>query len=215
MPVLKQIKNSTASSLANNKNSKRFGCVIMASGLGKRFGGNKLMAELGTKPMLQWILDTTKDLFDYRVVVTRNADVQQLCIENNIDVIMHEFPGRNDTVRLGLTGMKELVDYCFFTPADQPFIKRESLIGMMHEALREDKKIVRTVFDERVGAPICFPEWTFEELLNLPEGKGGGAVVKKYPDNVSLVCVASEAELDDIDTVGDYELAKLISARLE
>lgn len=215
MPVLKPIKNSTTSSLANNKNSKHFGCVIMASGLGKRFGGNKLMAELGTKPMLQWILDTTRNMFDYRVVVTRDTDVQQLCIENNIDVILHEFPGRNDTVRLGLAGMKELVDYCFFTPADQPFITRESMIGLMDEALRDDKRIVRTAYGERVGAPICFPKWTFDELLNLPEGKGGGAVVKMHSDMVSLVQVASEIELDDIDTVEDYERLKKISATLE
>ena len=32
------------------------GCVIMASGMGKRFGGNKLMADFGGKPMICRIL---------------------------------------------------------------------------------------------------------------------------------------------------------------
>ena len=49
------------------------GCVIMASGLGRRFGGNKLLAELGGKPLLQWVLDATQGMFGCRrVVVTRH-----------------------------------------------------------------------------------------------------------------------------------------------
>ena len=39
------------------------GCVIMASGLGIRFGGNKLMADFCGKPMITQILDATEDLF--------------------------------------------------------------------------------------------------------------------------------------------------------
>lgn len=35
------------------------GCVIMASGLGKRFGSNKLMADFNGKPMIYRILSAT------------------------------------------------------------------------------------------------------------------------------------------------------------
>ena len=41
------------------------GCVIMASGLGKRFGSNKLMADFNGKPMIYRILSATDGaLFD-------------------------------------------------------------------------------------------------------------------------------------------------------
>ena len=39
------------------------GCVIMASGLGKRFGGNKLMADFHGEPMVCRILDATEGIF--------------------------------------------------------------------------------------------------------------------------------------------------------
>ena len=39
------------------------GCVIMASGLGKRFGGNKLLARLKGRPLIQYALDATEGIF--------------------------------------------------------------------------------------------------------------------------------------------------------
>ena len=61
------------------------GCVIMASGLGKRFGGNKLMADFHGKPLLQSALEATDGLFAKRVVVTRHESVAALCREQNVD----------------------------------------------------------------------------------------------------------------------------------
>lgn len=175
----------------------------MASGLGKRFGGNKLMATLGDKPIIQWILDSTKDIFDYRVVVTRSEEVKKLCEQNNVQVILHSMPGRNDTVRLGLHQIADKIDYCFFTPADQPFISIESLNRLLKAANADSKSIIRSSYCGRVGAPVGFPSWTFDELLNLPNGEGGSAVVKRYANVVKCINVLDEIELNDIDTQED------------
>ena len=48
----------------------KIGCVIMASGLGRRFGSNKLLADFGGEPMICRILDATEGIFRRRVVVT-------------------------------------------------------------------------------------------------------------------------------------------------
>ena len=55
------------------------GCIIMASGLGTRFGANKLIAELGGMPLIQHVLRATGGLYARRVVVTRHSDVARLC----------------------------------------------------------------------------------------------------------------------------------------
>ena len=83
----------------------QIGCVIMASGLGKRFGGNKLMADFNGKPMIQRALDLTEGLFCRRVVVTRHERIAGLCREQNVDVVLHDLPHRSDTVRLGLEAL--------------------------------------------------------------------------------------------------------------
>ena len=76
------------------------GCVIMASGLAKRFGSNKLLAEFDGKPLLCRAFAVTEGL--HRVVVTRSTEVQALCEKYGIPVLHHAHPLRSDTVQLGL-----------------------------------------------------------------------------------------------------------------
>ncbi len=64
------------------------GCIIMASGQGKRFGSNKIIAEYHGQPLIKWILDITKDLFAKRLVVTIHQDIEKLCTEYSITIIM-------------------------------------------------------------------------------------------------------------------------------
>ena len=191
---------STVSSAAN------LGCVIMASGLGKRFGGNKLMADFNGEPLLCRALTVTEGYFARRVVVTRHADVAALCRARNIEVILHDRPYRSDTVRLGLSAVTSIgndINGCLFCPGDQPLLRRKTVEQIIQTFAIDKKAIVRPAFDGIPGAPVLFPRWTFSKLLALPEGKGGGFVAKKYPERVHLVPVRDQYELKDVDTPED------------
>ena len=184
---------------ANYFPGKTMGCVIMASGLGKRFGGNKLMAEFGGQPMIARILAATDDIFDRRVVVTRHEAVAAYCRARNVEVVLHDLPNRNDTVRLGLEAVGE-VDGCMFCPGDQPLLKKETVEALINGWKRESDCIWRPSFEDQPGAPVLFPKWAFSELLTLPEGKGGGFLARKYPERVRLHPVRDPYELMDVDT---------------
>ena len=178
---------------------KTVGCVIMASGLGKRFGSNKLMADFGGQPMIARILAATEGIFDRRVVVTRHEDVALLCREQGIEVVLHDLPNRNDTVCLGLEAVGD-VDGCMFCPGDQPLLRKETVAALVSDWKKEPDFICRTVVENQPGAPILFPKWAFSELLTLPEGKGGGILTQKYPERVRLHPVRDRYELIDVDT---------------
>lgn len=186
------------------------GLVIMASGLGTRFGGDKLMEPLNGKPVIKWILDVTEGLFDKRVVVTRNGGVRALCEELGIECILHDFPNRNDTVRLGLSHLMNDVDVCFFAPGDQPLIHRKSIETLIETARISADMVVRPCVGELVGSPVGFPKKYFDELLILPEKKGGNYVVSMHPDALRKVPILDEFELWDIDTADDLEKIKNI-----
>lgn len=181
------------------------GCVIMASGLGKRFGGNKLMTDLGGQPLLRWALDATEGLFQKRVVVTRHEEVARLCERQGVRSILHDLPHRSDTVRLGLEAVMQSVDGCLFLPGDQPLIRRTTLDSFITEFQRGPDFILRAAFGETAGSPTLFPRRAFPELLELPVGKGGGVVVKRHPEWVRLLSVSSEEELWDVDTPEELE----------
>ena len=185
----------------------KIGCVIMASGMGKRFGGNKLMADFCGKPMIQRALDATEGLFTRRVVVTRHESVAALCREQNVDVIFHELPHRNDTVRLGLEALGDL-DACMFLPGDQPLLRRETVAMLLENRKDYPDNILRLAFEDSEGSPVLFPARLFPELKNLPEGKGGGVVIKNHPHEVLHVCVSNPFELADADTPEMLETLK-------
>lgn len=208
------------------------GCVIMASGLGRRFrrnsDQNKLLVPLHGKPLIEHILNTTSLIPSlHRIVVTRHEEVSALCSSQQIPVLLHDLPGRNDTVRLGLETLLETHPHlsgCMFIPGDQPLISRESIETMLlaYSQIVKDNcqstrdysqtardisqvtaPILRLYFAEQAGAPILFDKHYFPELLTLPEGKGGSVLTKKYPEQVHLVPAREAYELYDVDTPED------------
>lgn len=177
----------------------RLGCVIMASGLGKRFGGNKLMADFCGKPMIQRALDVTEGLFSHRVVVTRHESVAQLCREQNVQVILHDSPHKSDTVRLGLQALGDL-DACMFLPGDQPLLRRETVAMLLENWKGNLDRIVRPAYEDSEGSPVLFPAWAFPELVSLPEGKGGSVVMQRHLHEICRVSISNPFELADVDT---------------
>ena len=114
----------------------KHGCIVMASGAGVRFGGNKLMAELCDVPLVGHVVRATDGLFSRRVVVTRHADVAALCETLGAQVILHDEPCRNDTVRLGMEAM-DRCDTVTFIQGDQPLIRPASIVALLRAAERD------------------------------------------------------------------------------
>ncbi len=186
----------------------------MASGISKRFGSNKLLADFCGKRFIDLIIDATEgDMFHERVVVTRSKDVADICEVRNVNVILHSFEGRNDTVRLGLEAIGNC-DACIFCPSDQPLLSKDSLKKMIDIYEQGGKGIYRFSAHGNTGTPVLFSKEFFEDLLILPEKKGGSWVIKKNPQSVILVDVENPLELYDVDTQEEFEnLKKIIKDR--
>jgi molybdenum cofactor cytidylyltransferase len=189
----------------NRPIAKAVGCVIMASGLGKRFGGNKLAADFDGEPLIYRVLDSTEGIFAKRVAVTRNPDTYALCKNKNIETIYHSLPYRSDTVRLGIEAVKDDVSSCMFIPADQPLITKETIQALYFAAVNHPEYIWQPEFEGVKGSPVVFPKWAFKELENLPQGKGGNVLVKKYPDRVRTIQALRFYELMDVDSQEDLK----------
>ena len=182
----------------------KIGCVIMASGMAKRFGSNKLLHDFRGEPMMVSILRSVKRAgVDYPVVVTRHPEVVEICKTEDIPAVLHDLPKRSDTVRLG---MEYLLNSCpelngiMFAASDQPCLKWENIAALCSALKAEPDFIYRLSFEGTAGNPVLFPRPTFEALCHLPEGKGGGAVVKAHPELVRTVEVSDVRELIDVDT---------------
>lgn len=207
LPFLEELKSrSDVCVIDLDRPFGKTGCVIMASGLGKRFhGGNKLLAMFRGKPLIQWMLDATANLFEKRVVVTRHPEIVTLCHQQNIPCILHTLPYRSDTIRLGIEALEQEVDSCVFCPGDQPLLTRETLETMLLSASLFPNHMLQLSFSDQKGTPVFFPRSLFTELKSLPEGRGGNFLLKKYPEQVRAVPARDIYELQDIDTPEDLE----------
>lgn len=204
VPFLEEIKQREDVFVVDIEEEKaRIACIIMASGVSKRFGSNKLLQNLAGKTLIDRVLELTEgELFEQRVVVTRTEEVAFICKEKNIPVILHTYPNRNEAVKLGIEYLKEM-DGWVFCPCDQPLLKRKSLENLLDVPYIHDDLIARLHWEDSVGTPIFFGRKYYEELCNLPEKKGGSYVAKQHPENVKLVTVLDEKELWDLDTPED------------
>ena len=133
-----------------------------------------------------------------------------------IPVVLHDLPGRNDTVRLGLAALLERrpdLAGCMFLPGDQPLLRTESVEAVVRAFYSTKKRdICRLSYGGRVGSPVLFGRRYFEPLQHLPEGKGGSFLIRQDPDAVQEVPAASLWELADADTP---EVLEQLEAQLQ
>jgi len=117
------------------------GCVIMASGASRRFGGgrNKLLEELDGKPLILHTAAACSRAGLSPVIVTRSEVIRRLAEENGYDCVIHADPEKSATIRHGLEHLLQETDIrpgasfsgCLFIPGDQPLVRPESIRRMI------------------------------------------------------------------------------------
>jgi molybdenum cofactor cytidylyltransferase len=100
------------------------------------------------------------------------------------------------------------LDACMFLPGDQPLLRRETVAMLLENWKQNPDCMVRPIYEDTEGSPVLFPSWAFPELRNLPEGKGGGVVIRKHPHEMRCISVSNALELADADTPETLELLK-------
>ena len=182
----------------------KIGCVIMASGMARRFGSNKLLHDFHGEPMMVRILRSTAETdILHRLVVTRHREVEEICKQEQVPCLLHDLPKRSDTVRLGVENLLKAdpeLEGIMFAASDQPCLTAASIQNLCDAFARNPDFIYRLCWGDTMGNPVIFPRSTFDALLNLPEGKGGGAIIKAHPELVRTVSALDEKELIDCDT---------------
>ena len=179
----------------------KLGCVVMAAGNARRFGENKLAAELDGRSLIRRALEAVPgEAFDSVVVVTQYPEITNLAQEFRFTAIQNEHPdfGISHTIRLGLSQLQDC-DGVLFLVSDQPLLRQESVAELVRLWRKQPDKIAALSHGGVRGNPCLFPAPFFPELMNLREDKGGNTVIRRHEDCLVLLEVDLR-ELTDVDT---------------
>ena len=167
------------------------GCVIMASGLARRFGSNKLLADFGGRPLLCRALEVTATpALAARVVVLEQCPNLAGCIF---------LPGDQPLLQ------RETLEALITAFARRQKETERAIFRLGARAAHGP--------DTVVGSPVLFGCGYFPALRTLPEGKGGSVVLKAHPEQVQIVYAQRREELLDADTPEALEELSAIAAQ--
>lgn len=182
----------------------KIGCVVLAAGNARRFGSNKLNAQVEGVSLIRRALDAVPGGLA-TVVVSQYPDILALAGEYGFDALLNDRPelGLSRSVRLGLAHLTDC-DGVLFLVSDQPRLKRDSVEALAALWAQNPEKIAAMAHNGVRGNPCLFPARLFPELLALTGDRGGNAVIRHHEDD--LILLETDApELADVDTPAALE----------
>jgi molybdenum cofactor cytidylyltransferase len=189
--------------------------IILAAGRSTRMGGpNKLLAELGGKPLVRIVTEQALASKAERVMVVTGHQADQ--VEKALRGLKVTFVRNPDfagglatSVKSGISAVPDKADGAVICLGDMPLIDAH-LIDRLIEAFAPDRGnlIVVPVSDNRRGNPVLWSRRFFSELMALDGDIGARHLIAKHSEAVAEVPVEGDSAFLDIDTPQALEAAR-------
>ncbi|NBC31951.1 MAG: NTP transferase domain-containing protein [Alphaproteobacteria bacterium] len=197
-------------------NRPTLAALVLAAGRSRRMGEpNKLLADLGGKPLVAWAVDAALACrADPVIVVTGHQAAAIAAALEARPIRLAEAPdfaaGLSASLRAGLEAVPPEAEGAIILLGDMPRITAgliERLIAAFDPAA--GRTIVAPTFRGRRGHPVLWGRRFFPEMKNLSGDRGARDLLQINSACLETVAVDDDAVLDDVDRHND--LARLRS----
>lgn len=210
-PVLSGIATSSVAEgwLRKIDNSERLVAgVILAAGLGKRFGGRKMAHLVDGKLMLECVLNNTKiPGLDKRIlVISKDSEIFLKKIKKSslrgFDIVKNPTPesGMSSSIKLGLR--KASSSFCsaaMIFHGDMPFVTHR-LVKRVIKAYRNSCAYVcRPIYNNIPGHPVIIDCELFSQIQKLKGDTGPKRILARYASYTFFIKTGEKTQTD-IDT---------------
>lgn len=187
----------------------RTAAVVLAAGLGRRFGGTKQLAELDGRPLVAHAVTTALEAGLDEVVLVLGHDADRigrtLPEDPRVRTVLNPEPaeGLATSLRHGVAVVGDEVDRLVVLLGDQPGID-PVLVRRVLDAV-EGHEAARTCYRDGVGHPVAFARSVFGRLQALDGDVGARDLLDRI--------ATRDVEVDrfrplDVDTPGDLASAQ-------
>jgi molybdenum cofactor cytidylyltransferase len=188
--------------------------IVLAAGAGSRFGGGKLLAEIGGRPLIQHVLDALAGAGVPNVLVVLGADaaaVEAAVTWRTEERVVNPAPDRGlaSSLKVGFDALPDDTDEVLVALGDQPLVSAGVIRALLESPDLDGRSVVVPAYDgERGRNPVLLRRGAFPLVDEAAGDRGLGPVLEAHPDLVAEVPVAGANP--DVDTAGD--LARAIEA---
>lgn len=190
--------------------------VILAAGLGRRMGRQKLLLRLGKNTVIERVADAAlaSKVNEVVVVLGYQADhVAEVLGERPVRLVTNPVYslGQSTSLIAGAKAVDPGVGAVMIILGDQPLLSPALINRLVDFYNSSNFPIVRPVsIKGNPCHPVIFDKRLVPELLNLKGDTGAREVVSRYSRQLGLVPVGDEVELLDADTIAEYIRLKSI-----
>lgn len=196
--------------------ARRISAILLAAGLSKRLGRNKLLLPLGDEAVVR---KTAKAVLASAasevILVTGHEEAMVKRAVEDLDVRLTHNPryaeGQSTSMTAGVEAAHEAAEAYLFVLGDQPLLTPgivNDLISL-YEKSRPDALVVAPSYQGRRGNPTLFAASLKDELLRTSGDAGGRGIIQRLetesPGRIVFHRLPNDDIFLDIDTEEDYE----------
>ena len=190
------------------KNMYDLSIIILASGLSKRMGQNKLLMDFKGKKMYKHCINSVKKSdIRQKIIVSAYDEILDYARDMGDFILVkneNQALGQSQSIKMGIATAKPCLGFVFL-PSDMPFITDVFLNKVCDFFMQDTSCIVVPRFEGKNSMPTIFPFSLYDELSNISGDIGGRDIIKENLSKVRYFDVSDGQVLQDIDTMEELE----------
>ncbi len=190
----------------DGRQAARIACLVLAAGRATRMGGNKLVADVGGKPIVRHVVEAACASRCAMVIAVTGNEAERVtsALEGLAVGIVHNpdfAQGLSTSLKCGLAALPADVDGVIVALGDMPEITARHLDRLIAAFSPADGRsiIVPTRAGKR-GNPVLWGRALFKDMAGATGDTGAKHLLGQHADDAVDVEFDSDAVLADIDT---------------
>ncbi|MFZ5966945.1 MAG: molybdenum cofactor cytidylyltransferase [Bacillota bacterium] len=181
--------------------------IILAAGLSKRMGKQKLLMPVKGMPLVERVISVVStSKVDEIILVYHDEGVKAIGDKHGLNTVYNPNPqeGQTASLKLGLQKASPVSDGFVFFVGDQPLLDAACINKLIDAFYFHKDCIIVPDYQGQKGNPVIFPSTLRKELLQLEGDTGGREIIKRMPEKVIQIYIDDDKHGKDMDTWEAY-----------
>ncbi len=186
--------------------------IILAAGASRRLGRPKQLLQIGTRTLLERVIDSALASRLDQVVLVLGHQFERILSalgdrpqNPRLQVVVNEdyALGMSGSLQRGLQQVRDAFPAVMVILGDHPFLDTASIDSLLSQFRRSPKEIGVASIQGRQGLPVCFSSRFYDAIMQIRGDMGARNIIRSHPESVLAVEIDNRECFFDIDDTAD------------